>query len=149
AVGNHFFATHRIVAAFAAGAVFFADGIGAIQGVIQAAPARIGGIQGIADIGNGNHQLRATLVGNVVINIGRTDLEIGRYGFQVTDFFQKRLISGHIFNRAGVLAVPAVKFGLDAVALGKQCLVFGGQVVNQGIKALPESLGVYTGSGQC
>ena len=52
-------AAQRVVGAGAARAVRLRDDIGAVEGVVEASPARIGGIQGVARIVDGHHQLRA------------------------------------------------------------------------------------------
>ena len=54
--GNHARATHRVVAAGARGVT---HRIGAIEGIVEAAPAGIGGIEGIARVQNWHHQLRS------------------------------------------------------------------------------------------
>jgi hypothetical protein len=59
--GDDLGAAHRVVALALLGAAFFADGVRAVQRVIQAAPARVGGVQGVAGVQNGHHQLGAGL----------------------------------------------------------------------------------------
>ena len=45
-------------------------------------------------------------------------------------------------------AVPLVDFGLQAVALGKQCRILWGHVSHDGIKAAPEVHAGYTSARQ-
>src|SRR3989344_5020702 len=58
------------------------------------------------------------------------------------------LVGGHVRDRAGVGGVPLVHLGLDAVALGQQGGVLGGQLVDDGVKASPELGAVDAGAGQ-
>ena len=52
------------------------DGVGAIERVIEAAPARIGGVEREAGIGGWHHQLRPRGLGDLIIDIGGIDGEI-------------------------------------------------------------------------
>jgi hypothetical protein len=61
---------------------------------------------------------------------------------------QEVLVGHHVADWAGVLAVPAVQFGLQALAFGEQCTVLRGEVVDQGAEALPEGGGLDAGAGE-
>ena len=67
---------------------------------------------------------------------------------QVADFFQKGLVGRHVGDGAGVGGVPGVQLGLQAVALGQQGDVLGGQVGHDGVKTVPEGVGRNAGAGQ-
>ena len=59
--GNNLFTTHWIVAAGALCTVLLRDYVGAIQGIVQAAPTGIRGIEGKTGILHGDHELRSSL----------------------------------------------------------------------------------------
>ena len=151
-VGNDFFAALGVVglagrSAFT-GAVVLRDHVGAIQGVIQTAPTGIGGVEGVAGVEHGHHELWPGLDRQLGIHIFGRDT--GRFGYrnQVPDLLQKCLISRHIANGPGVRVVPGVQLGLQATALGQQGCVFGRQIRDDGVKARPESLWLDAGAWQ-
>src|ERR1700728_4009719 len=72
--GDDFCAALWVVLTRAGGTVFGYD-VGAIERVIEAAPAGIGGIQGIARIADRYHQLRPGDLRDFRIDIGRIDGE--------------------------------------------------------------------------
>ena len=151
-IGNDFFAPLGVVG-FAAGAAFaraafFGNHIGAVERVVQAAPAGIGRVQRVTGVEYGNHQLRSGLHSQLGIDIFGVDARSFGYRNQVADLPQKRLVSRHISNRTGVRAVPGIEFGLQALALGQQGGVLGCQVGNDGIKTRPEGARLDAGSGQ-
>ena len=129
-------------------ALVFRQHVGAIQRVVQRAPARVGGVQRIAGVGDGDHQLRAGLLRELVVHVGGADLHFLGLLHQVANLFQECLVGRHVGDGAGVGAVPAVQLGLQAVALGQQGDVLGRQISHQRVKALPECLGTDAGAGQ-
>ena len=138
---HHFGATLRVVATAFFQPLLFGNHVGAIQGVVQAAPARIGRIEGITGIEDWNHQLGPRLHRQFVIDTGGGDLHLGRLRHQITGFFKKQTVGGVILNRSGVGRVPFVQFCLQAVAFGQQGGIFGRQVIYKTAKVLPEILG--------
>jgi hypothetical protein len=145
---DHLGAAHGVVALALFSAAFFADGVCAIQRVIQAAPAGVGGVQCIAGVQDGHHQLGAGLRGQFVVHIGGGGLHLGRLGHQVADLFEKAAVGHHVLDGAGVGLVPGVQLGLQAVTLGQQGDVARGQVGHDGVKALPEGGTVHARAGQ-
>ena len=137
-VFNNLGAAHRVVAFAFFSTVGFRDHVGAIQRIVQRAPARVGGIECIARIQNGHHELRACLFGQFCIHIGSGDGDRFWLRHQVADFSEKSAVGLHVSNRAGVGLVPVVHFNLKAVTLGQQRNIFRRQVGYQGIKAFPE-----------
>ena len=59
--------------------------IGAVQRIVQAAPARIGGIQQEAGVEDRDDQLRPCALGDFRIDIGGVDRKGGRFGQQIAD----------------------------------------------------------------
>jgi len=50
AIGDHLGAALRVVGLAAFGTIGFGDGIGAVQGIVQRAPAGVGGVEGVAGV---------------------------------------------------------------------------------------------------
>ena len=64
-IGNHCIAARCVIATGAGcGGI---EHIGAIERVIKAAPARIGGVQRVAGVGDGHHELRSGNVGDLIV----------------------------------------------------------------------------------
>ena len=103
-----------LVVALAAFAGFVRDRIGAIKRVVKAAPARVGGVQGVARIGQRHDQLRSADLADFLVDIGGLDLLGRRLRQQIADFLQKRRVGIHVERLALVGAVPAVDFRLQA-----------------------------------
>ena len=146
--GDDLSTTHRVVASGLLGAAVLGDRIGAVERVVQAAPARIRGVEGIARVHDRHHQLRAALRGDLGIDVGGADLEGLRQRLQVTDLGEESLVRGHVPDRAGVRAVPVVERRLQPVSLGQQGGVLRCEVGDDGVEADPERVGGDPGAGQ-
>ena len=82
---NDFGAALGVIALAFFAAVFFRDGIGAVQRVIQRAPARIGGVERVTRVEHRHHQLRTGLHGEFGIHILSGDAGLLRVLCQVAD----------------------------------------------------------------
>ena len=129
-------------------AAVFGNDIGAIQRVVQAAPAGVGGVQGITGVEHRHHQLRPGLHCQLGIHVFGGDAGFLRHGHQVANALQKCLISRHVGDRAGMGFVPGIDLELQAVAFGQQCNVLWRQIGHDGVKAFPEGVGADAGAGQ-
>gem|GEM_PF-1760226 len=147
-VGNDLGATDFVVARPLLRTALFGDGVGAVERVIQRAPAGVGGVQRITRVHDRHHQLRAGLGGDLAVDVGRLDLHLARHGQQVTDGLKEGAIGRHVLDRARISLVPAVQLELHTVALSEQLTVLRRQVVDQGVQALPEGGGFDTGARQ-
>ena len=150
-VGDDFFTALGVVR-LAAGAAFTStivlrNYVGSVQGVIQAAPAGIGGVEGVAGVEHWHHELRPGLDRQLGVHIFGRDARRFRYWNQIPDLLQKRLVSRHIADGTGMRVVPGIELGLQALALGQQGCVFRCQVRDDGVKARPESLWLDPRSG--
>ena len=68
--GDHPRAAHRVVVGAALAAAVLGDRVGAVERVVQAAPARIGGVQRVARVGHRHHELRAGDGADLGIDVG-------------------------------------------------------------------------------
>ena len=101
--------------AAALGAALLGNDIGAVQGIVEAAPACVGRIERIARVHHGDYQLRPGERGYLLVYICSADLEVRALGQQVADLLQEGLVGGGVIARAGMGAVPVVDGGLQAV----------------------------------
>ena len=97
--------------------------IGAVKGVVEAAPARVCCIQEKARVENWHHQLGPRHCRDFSVHILSTDLEVSRLWHEVADLTQKCLVLGCIMRLAGALGVIGIDLGLQFLALFKQRLV--------------------------
>jgi len=117
--GDDLVAAHLVVALALFGAVGFADGVGAIQRVIQRAPARIGGVEGETGVHHRHNQLGAGHAGDFVIDVLGRGLEVCGFWQQVSDILQEGFVGHRVMRLAGVSLVPGVDPRLEIVAFGE------------------------------
>ena len=114
------------------------QGIGAVEGVVQAAPPGIGGIQGIAGIGQGHHQLRSGSGGDLGIDPGGADPEVGHLLAQIADLPQEPRLLHHIHDLAPPGGPVGVELGLQPVPDGQQRRIARAEVRCQMLQRRPE-----------
>ena len=144
--GNHAITPRRVVRATAFRPAVLGDGIGTIEGVIQAAPAGVGGIECVARVHHRHHQLWAGDAGDLRVHVICGDAKGGRLGVQITDLPQKCLIGTCVKCIALVGAMPVVNLCLQGLALREQTFVLRSQRSPHVGHALPEMIGVDAGS---
>ena len=88
-----------------------AQRIGAVKRIIQAAPARIGGVQQIAGVGQGHDQLRPRQGRDLGVDVRRLGPHAVALGLDVADLAQVGLI-GRLIRLARIGAVPVVQLAL-------------------------------------
>ena len=145
-LGDHLVAA-RLVVALAALARIVRDRIGAVEGVVEPAPARIRGVQRIARVGEGHDELRPADLADLVVDIGGLDL-LGRgLRQEIADLLQERRIGVDVERLALVGAMPVVDLVLQRVAECEQLAVFRPQIPDDGGKPGPERIGRNPGLG--
>ncbi len=146
--GEHLAAANGIIAAAAGGAAVFGQRVGAVERIVQAAPAGVGGVERVAGVGYGHDELRAGDARNLIIDVGGIDSEVGPLGNEVADLDKESLVRGQVERLALARPVPRIDLGLQVVALFQQCAVSGRQVVNEAVEARPESGFGHAGAWQ-
>ena len=146
--GDDLGAAHGIVAAGPGRAAILGNRIRAVQRIVERAPARIGGVQRVARVHDGHDQLRSGDAGDLVVDIGRLDLEIRPFRHEVADLGQHRFVGRGIVRLAFAGDMPRVDLGLHFGALGDQRAIAGAEVVDQAIEPGPEFRLVDSGSRQ-
>ena len=114
------------------------DRVGAVQRIIQAAPARIGRVQRVAGVGHRHHELRPGDRGDLRIDVFGGDADRLRLGHQVANVAQECLIGGRVERLTAMRQVPGVDRRLQRVALVQQRPVAWRQVAHQRAEPRPE-----------
>ena len=124
------------------------NGVGAIERIVKAAPASIGGVEQETGVEDRHHQLRPREGRDLGIDIGRTDREGCGFGHQIADLRQECLIACHVERLAALALVPGIDLRLQPVARGEQRTVLRGEAGIDVGHAGPEGLGGNPGAGQ-
>ncbi len=138
-------AATALVAAFRRGG---AHRVGAVKRIIKAAPAGVGGVEGVAGVGDRHHQLRAGQGGDFGVDIGGVDLEILALGQQIADVLQEVLVGCRILRAVAVCQMPGVDLHLQIMAAGQQGAVLRALGGGDPGEALPKAVGGDAGAGQ-
>ncbi|MCY1524980.1 hypothetical protein D9M68_599430 [compost metagenome] len=145
---DHSLAANRVVAGTFLRTAVLGDGIGAVECIVERAPACVGGVQRIARVGHGYDQLWTGLYGQFRVDVGGRGLHLRWLLQQIADLAEEGSIGCHITDRAWVGSVPVVQFALQAVTFGQEGAVLWRQVMHQGIEVPPEGLLVQAGARQ-
>ena len=86
--------------------------------------------------------------GDLGVDAGGGDGEVGGFGLQVADLGEELLVLRGVEGLDDALAVPLVDLRLQVVAAGQQILVLRGQVGDDLVDARPEAVGVHAGARQ-
>ena len=144
--GDDFGSPHRVIGSAALGPALLGDHIGAIQCVVQAAPARIGRVQRVTGIHDGYYQLGAGERGDFIIHVFGGDGEILTLRQQVADLHQECLVSLAVITRPGMGAVPGVDLALQFLADLQQLAIARPQFLDDSFQCLPEMLWCNAGT---
>ena len=117
-------------------------GVSAVEGVVQAAPAGVGGVQQEAGVQHRHHQLRSRHPGDLRIHPVRADEEGFRFRNQIADLAQEGLGRRRVVGPALPGAVPGVDPGLKIVPGRQQGAVLGRETGQQVRRSAPEGRGV-------
>ena len=143
---NHRRSAHRVIAAgLGRGRI---ERVGAVIGIIEAAPAGVGGVEQEPGIEHRHHQLRPGHRCDLGIDVLRADLEWRGFGNQIADFAQEGLIFGLIDRFACARRMPRVDLCLQVVPLGEQRAVDRHVPRQKRRKASPERCDILALRGQ-
>src|SRR6266496_1518026 len=130
-------------------AVFLRDGIRAIECIVEAAPARVCGIQRISRVGERHNELRPGNYRDLVIDISGADSKIIAFWQNIADVTQKPLVLAQIKWLAGALTMILIDAGLELVANLEQLAIARAAVAQQLGKAAPERFSRDACSRRC
>ena len=101
--------------------------VGAVERVVEAAPAGVGGIERIARVAHRDHELRSGDVRDLGVDVRGGHPEVRTFRDQVADVGQEGAIGAQVLRLAAAAQVPGVDLGLELVAAGEQGAVAGGE----------------------
>ena len=119
-----------------------AQRVRAVEGVIQAAPAGIGGVQQIAGVGQGHDQLRPSQGRDLGVDVRRLGPHAVAFRLDVADLAQIGLISV-LIRLARIGAVPIVQLALQFIAAFQQIAVATAEAGQQPLDPGPEACGAH------
>ena len=117
--GDHRGAAHRVVGAAARTALGLRDRVGAVERVVERAPARVGRVQRVARVRHRHHELRPADLGDLGVDAGRRHREVRPLRHQIADLGEKGPGGGDV-ARAPFARVPGVDLRLHPVARREQ-----------------------------
>ena len=136
------FAARRVVARPLLPSRGLGNDVGAVEGIVEAAPARVRGIQRESSVHHRYDKLRPRRSGDFGINVRGCDLEVAALRHQIADLCEERLVGFRVVALAAPFEMPGIDLRLEFVALGEQRAVLGGQVPDDGAEPGPERLAV-------
>ena len=145
--GDHPLAADRVIGAAALCASVLGYGVGAVQRVVETAPARVRRIERVSRIHDRHHELRAGDLRNLRIDVVSGDAEWGGLGVQVTDLPEEGLVGRGIESLALMIAMPLINLCLQRVPLRQESLVLRTQRCPDIGHALPEMIGIDARAG--
>ena len=116
-----------------------AQRIGAVKRVVQAAPARIGGVQQITGVGQGHDQLRPGQGRDLGVNVRRLSPHAVALWLDIADLAQIGLI-GRLIRLARIGAVPVIQLALQLVAAFQKIAVAAAKLSQQSLDTGPEGV---------
>ena len=132
-----------LVVVVAGGEVALArDDVGAVERVVERAPAGVGGVGGEAGVEQRHHELRAGDAGHLVVDVGGGHRDLGGLVEQVADLAQEGGVGLAASGVPGCSRCQSSMRRLQLVAAGEQLAVARRQVVDDRGGARPEGLGV-------
>ena len=111
--------------------------VGAVQRVVERAPAGVRGVGGEPGVQQRHHQLRPSDAGDLVVHVVGGDLHVVGLVEQVADLGQERGVLLRV-GPAGMRAVEVVDACLQLLAPGDQLAVARRQGVDDRVQARPE-----------
>ncbi len=143
--GDHLGAARRVIAAARRQRP---QRVGAVERIIEAPPARIGGVEQEACVQHRHDQLRPGEPRDLVVDAIGGNGEGGGFGNEIADLAQEGLIGSALDRLPGARLMPGVDPGLEVIALREQRGILGREAGEEGGGALPERLRFDAGAGQ-
>src|SRR5262249_7919859 len=118
----------------------------AVERVVERTPARIGGVERIARVAHWHDKLRPGDGGDLVVDRGGVNLEVGSFRHEVANLGEENLLRRGLRWVATACAVPSVDLRLQLIAPLEQRAVARSEVVNNAIEPSPECRRVDAGA---
>ena len=147
-LGDHAGAAHGIVGFPLAGAAILGDRVGAVERIVEAAPARVGRVERVAGVRDRHHELRPGDLGDLRVDVGGGDrLRLG-LRLEIADLVQETHVGGLVGRPGAMLAMPGVELRLQGVAVGEQLAVARPQLGDERGEPGEERVGLDAGAGK-
>ena len=146
--GHHFTGPGHIEACLTRCIAVTGDCIAAVEGIVEAAPAGIGGIEGEARVAHRNHQLGACQLGNFLVDARGGNGRWRLLCHQVTDAGEKIPVFAPIELLPATRPVPGIDLCLEDIAAFQQLTIGRSKLRHQGGKAAPEQGAVDACTGE-
>ena len=144
----HLASARRVVSLAARQLAGFLDGIRAVEGIVETAPARIGGIERIPRVAERHDQLRTGEPCDLGVDVLRADAKVRSFRNQVAQLHQVRFVRRDVEWLPAPGAMPNVDIPLELVAPLEEPLVDGNELIQQRLEADPEARGVQAQGGR-
>ena len=116
------------------------NSVGGIKRVVEATPARIGGIENIARIVQWHDQLGTRHGSDLCVDRLANHLEVIHFGRQVTDIAQHGPISCRIQGLIAMLFVPGVYLTLQPGALCQEFSIAWSEIAHHLGESVPKNI---------
>ena len=146
--GDDLFSAHRVVAAGPGCAAVLRDRVRAVERVVEAAPARIGGIERITGVRHRNDKLRTGNGRDLLVDMRGLDAEIRPFRRQIADLGEEGPVGVRVDRLAAPGLVPGVDFRLQFLPAREEVAVGRRKLVQQGVEIRPESAACQVEAGQ-
>ncbi len=125
-----------------------AEHVGAVEGVVEAAPAGVGGVERVTGVADRDHKLRPGDPGDLGIDILRADREGRGRIDEIADVAKELLFLGPVARPAAERRIALVDPRLQILASAKEAFVLGRELAQQCGEAEPEGGGLDAGAGK-
>ena len=143
--GDHPIAARRVVRARGRGV---AHGVGAVERVVQRAPAGVGRVERVAGVHDRHDQLRAGDRGDLGVDVLGVDREGRPLGHQVAELLEEGPVLGGVMALAPTLAMPVVDGRLHVGPDLEELTVAGPVLVDELRQPVPEGVGIHPAAGE-
>ncbi len=118
------------------------DHVRAIEGIVEATPAGIGGVEGIAGVADRDHELGPGDPGDLRVDICGGDAEVRPLRDQIPDVGEESAIGPGVDGLSPVRPMPGIDLRLKRVPPGQERRIPGPELGDDGGEGPPESIGV-------
>ena len=131
-----------------AGGWWGAERVGAVERIVQAAPARVGGVERVARVRERHDELWPGGSGDLGIDALGLDLECHGGGFEIADLAQEGFVGVRGGENAVLRDPPLVDRGLQAGAGGEEFGIARGEAAEQVGESGQEGRGIDVQAGE-
>ena len=139
---------HRIVGGSSFRPVLLADDIGAVKGIVEATPARIGRVQGVPGVVQRHHELRPRDRRDLRVHIFGGDRERALFLEQIPRIGEKLPVCDQVECLVRPFLMPGIDPLLVTGAHVEEAAVLGSEFLDDGPQGRPDRVGIETCAGR-